>query len=935
MPQSASLEPRAADAHARKRPSFLAPTVLLPSAAPTHVVASRRRRAAVPPCRRVAVPPPVLTHVASRRAHSPPQLGKKQLAGKRCRLTAGPSKEDLSKVSAAVSIDVENSFANAEAVQQACGWEVIKGYAVYELEDALGTFVAHKRWWNQKPTGVWVDVTPRVASATTELVLLESALGAKTPIKMSDAVREGAKARLAMGGFAIGVPPSDRLPPAPAPLPASSPVATKPKPKPPPTPPKLEFKGSESLEELVQLLTKGSSHAQVRAAAALAAQAATGPTESQRIVSAGGLQPLLLLLRREGEVQEHAARAIMSLADCMEHQKQITVAGAIPAVVQLLQGATPAVQDTAAGILGNLAIQNPANQAAIVAAGALPPLVNLLLKGSSPAKEQACFALWNLACQHPDNQLAIEQAAAIKPLVALLSKGSAALQEEAAGALMNLAAHPDNKRAIAGAEAIAPLVEMLKAGGGPAEQAAGCLMNLASNNAENQRLILKASALPPLLTLLKDKGGSSRRAREYVAGALMNLALKQPATQAEIAKGGAIPLLVEMLGDKEGLMEEVAGALTNLADTNEDNQEAIGKAGAVAPLIKLLGSGVPKSGQEEAAGTLMNLAASEANKAKMVSAGVLGPLLALLSTGTVATQEHAAGCLANLANGHDEHQTAIIKAGAIEPLLSLLSVTGGGEPGAPHGVAARASSALLLLCLRKDGADAAMRAGGVAKLTTALERGVSEAAGALMNLALHSADAQQAILTGGALPLLVEMLSAGTPAGQEEAAGAIMNLVTNAPHNQKPVADAGAVLPLVMLLSFGGTPTAKEQAAAALGNLALGNAPLRKAIVGAQACPPLVEMLKGAPAADAASDKGAKKLATPMGKTTGGGPVEASNCLRILLEGDAPLQAELVEEGILPLAAALLKHKASAEAATRLLGVFDECFDDLIAAAKK
>jgi len=26
-------------------------------------------------------------------------------------------------------------------------------------------------------------------------------------------------------------------------------------------------------------------------------------------VSAGGLQPLLLLLRREGEVQEHAARA--------------------------------------------------------------------------------------------------------------------------------------------------------------------------------------------------------------------------------------------------------------------------------------------------------------------------------------------------------------------------------------------------------------------------------------------------------------------------------------------------------------------------------------------------------------------------------------------------------------------------------------------------
>lgn len=50
-------------------------------------------------------------------------------------------------------------------------------------------------------------------------------------------------------------------------------------------------------------------------------------------------------------------RALAGLADCMEHQKQITTAGAIPAVVALLQSSTAAVQDTAAGILGNLAIQ--------------------------------------------------------------------------------------------------------------------------------------------------------------------------------------------------------------------------------------------------------------------------------------------------------------------------------------------------------------------------------------------------------------------------------------------------------------------------------------------------------------------------------------------------------------------------------------------------
>jgi len=114
----------------------------------------------------------------------------------------------------------------------------------------------------------------------------------------------------------------------------------------------------------------------------------------------------------------------------------------------------------------------------------------------------------------------------------------------------------------------------------------------------------------------------------------------------------------------------------------------------------------------------------------------------------------------------------------------------------------------------------------------------------------------------------------------------------------------------------------------------MNNATIRKSVVAAQACPPLMEMLKAAPKA-AKADKGAKKLDKPLGKATGGSAVEAANCLRVLLEGDTMLQAVMVEEGILPLAAAMLKDKASEEAATRLFGVFDECFDELIAAAKK
>ena len=236
-------------------------------------------------------------------------MGRKGLAGKRCRLTAPPPQEDIEKL-ASVPLAPDNSFANAEAVQQAVGWQVIKGFAIYEIgETSGGAFVAHKRWWNQKDSGVWVDLTPR-ASGVGDLVLLESALSTKTMTPMTDATRAAVEKRLQMGGIADI--PAAAAPSQPAVVAVAMPPKPKPKPKPPPTPPKLEFKGSETLEETVELLVRGNGQAQTRAAASLAAQAATGPDESKRIVAAGAVQPLLLLFRGDGEQQEHAARAIMS-----------------------------------------------------------------------------------------------------------------------------------------------------------------------------------------------------------------------------------------------------------------------------------------------------------------------------------------------------------------------------------------------------------------------------------------------------------------------------------------------------------------------------------------------------------------------------------------------------------------------------------------------
>ena len=113
-------------------------------------------------------------------------MGKKSLAGKRCRLTGTPSADDTGKA-AAVSLNHEDSFGNALAVQEALGWEVIKGFAVFSLAEApTEAFVAHKRWWNAKESGVWVDLTPR-PDGFDQVVLLESALSEKSKETMTDA----------------------------------------------------------------------------------------------------------------------------------------------------------------------------------------------------------------------------------------------------------------------------------------------------------------------------------------------------------------------------------------------------------------------------------------------------------------------------------------------------------------------------------------------------------------------------------------------------------------------------------------------------------------------------------------------------------------------------------------------------------------------------
>ena len=86
----------------------------------------------------------------------------------------------------------------------------------------------------------------------------------------------------------------------------------------------------------------------------------------------------------------------------------------------------------------------------------------------------------------------------------------------------------------------------------------------------------------------------------------------------------------------------------------------------------MLSSGSP-SGQEEAAGAIMNLVADAPEHQKAVAAaGAILPLVMLLSWGSPAAKEQAAAALGNLSKGNKANRKAVLAAQAIPALVEMI-----------------------------------------------------------------------------------------------------------------------------------------------------------------------------------------------------------------------------------------------------------------------
>ncbi|KAH8098723.1 hypothetical protein JL720_1686 [Aureococcus anophagefferens] len=226
-------------------------------------------------------------------------------------------------------------------------------------------------------------------------------------------------------------------------------------------------------------------------------------------------------------------------------------------------------------------------------------------------------------------------------------------------------------------------------------------------------------------TLLRDDHDAD--ASERAARQLMDLAYECPENVQSIMRSGALEPLVRLLGGGgPGAREAAAGALIDLSQTDAD-RIAVVRAGAIAPSVELLA--VPEASCREAAAGLLTTLVVVARGA------VVGPLVKAVAAnpGNGTKARNAAWTLAKLAGDHADHRMAlaIARAGAAEPLVDLLrSRVAAGAAARPsrssrrrdarefvdHGAGAALGAAL---DGRRDGATEARAVGALAALLQA------------------------------------------------------------------------------------------------------------------------------------------------------------------------------------------------------------------------
>ena len=266
----------------------------------------------------------------------------------------------------------------------------------------------------------------------------------------------------------------------------------------------------------------GSSAPAIEVLARDLARLASSPHSSGSLVALGFLMPVVNMAAAVEEsevVRLCACRCLAHLASRREHIPAIHDAGALKALLAMLESGTPALA------LGALEALRPLSRDA---------MIKDALRDAATVKR--LLSLVGAAC---------EPAA---------DRDTTAVAEAALCVVRNVSASAASQEVLKGAGAIKVLVALLDALSAASHpttcaRAAMTLSNLVVSNQKNKDSLRKAGAIPKLVAMLEAADGEVRSA---ATEALANLAVKNTANKDAVREAGGVRMLATMYNEATG-----------------------------------------------------------------------------------------------------------------------------------------------------------------------------------------------------------------------------------------------------------------------------------------------------------------------------------------------------------------------------------------------
>ncbi|CAL5340563.1 unnamed protein product [Camellia sinensis] len=482
--------------------------------------------------------------------------------------------------------------------------------------------------------------------------------------------------------------------------------------------------------------------------------------------------------------------------------------------------------------LNALIMENTITSEQISNEGVIPILFNRL--GSSKPNNRLTIIqiLRKLTLQNTENKEKMADAGCLLTLVKSLAR-DVEEQRETVGLLLNLSDVAAVRRRIGRIQGcIVMLVAILNGDDLVASHDAGKLLNDLSKNTQNALHMAEAGYFMPLVQYLKE---GSDMSKILMATALSRMELTDQ-SKASLGEDGAIEPLVKMFnGGKLEAKLSALSALQNLSSF-EENIQRLMSTGIVASLLQLLFSvtSVLMTLREPASAILARIAQSESI---LVNQDVAQQMLSLLNLSSPVIQLHLLHALNSIAM-HPSASKVRVKMkenGAIQLLLPFLT---------ENNTKIRTGALELIYTLSKDLPGELTEQLGETHLNLLIsiissatsETEKAAAVGILSNLPVSDKKSRDILKRANLVPILIPMLSSAlvtsaTPTTcwlAERIAGVFIRLTVPSDRKLQLLSAEQGMIPLLVKLLSNGSPMAKSRAAISLAQLSQNSFSLRK-----------------------------------------------------------------------------------------------------------